>query len=37
MSRVNPLAQQPFKFNTHRTSPPGDVFIHYGSDDERTP
>ena len=32
--RVNLLAQQPFKFNTPRTSPPGDVFIHYGSDDE---
>ena len=32
--RVNLLAQQPFKFNTPKTSPPGDVFIHYGSDDE---
>ena len=32
--RVNLLAQQPFKFNTPRTSPPGDVFIHCSSDDE---
>ena len=32
--RVNLLAQQPFKFNTPRTSPPGDAFIHYSSDDE---
>ena len=31
---VNPQAQQSFKFNTPRTSPPRDVFIHYGSDDE---
>ena len=35
--RVNPLAQQPFKFNTPRTSSPGDVFIHYGSDNEQAP
>ena len=35
--RVNPPAQQPFKFNTPRASPPGDVFIHYSSDNERTP
>ena len=27
-------AQQPFKFNTPRTSPPRDVSIHYGSDGE---
>ena len=27
------LAQQPFKFNTPRTSPPRDVSIHYGFDD----
>ena len=32
--RVNLLAQQPFKFNTPRASPPGDVFIHCSSDDE---
>ena len=31
---VNPPAQQPFKFNTPRASPPRDVFIHCGSDDE---
>ena len=30
--RVNPLAQQPFRFNTSRTSPPGDALAHYGSD-----
>ena len=34
---VNLLAQQPFKFNTPRTSPPRDVSIHYGSDDEWAP
>ena len=32
--QVNLQAQQPFKFNTPRTSPPRDVSIHYGSDDE---
>ena len=32
--QVGPLAQQPFKFNTPRASPPGDVFIYCGSDDE---
>ena len=32
--RVNLLAQQPFKFNTPRASPPGDVFIHCSSDNE---
>ena len=30
--RVNPLAQQPFKFNTSRTSPLGDVLASYSSD-----
>ena len=35
--QVNPLAQQPFKFNTPRASPPRDMSIHYGSDDGRTP
>ena len=35
--RVNPLAQQPFKSNTPRTSPPRDMSIHYGSDNEQTP
>ena len=34
---VNQPAQQPFKFNTPRTSPARDVSIHYGSDDEQTP
>ena len=32
--RVNLLAQQPFKFNTPRTSPPRDMSIHYSSDDQ---
>ena len=32
--QVNLLAQQPFKFNTPRASPPGDVFILCSSDDE---
>ena len=31
---VNPSAQQPFKFNTPRTSPPRDMSIHYSSDDQ---
>ena len=31
------LAQQPFKFNTPRTSPPRDMSVHYGSDDGQTP
>ena len=35
--QVNLLAQQPFKFNTPRASPPRDVSIHYGSDDQRIP
>ena len=30
--QVNPPAQQPFRFNTSRTSPPGVVSAHYGSD-----
>ena len=34
---VNLPAQQPFKFNTLRTSPPRDVSICYGSDDQQTP
>ena len=32
--QVNQQAQQPFKFNTPRTSPPRDMSIPYGSDDE---
>ena len=32
--QVNLQAQQPFKFNTPRTSPPREVAIHYSSDDE---
>ena len=32
--QVNPLAQQPFRFNTPRTSPPKDALIHYGSDSQ---
>ena len=35
--QVGLLAQQPFKFNTPRTSPPRDMSIHYGSDDEQAP
>ena len=35
--QVNLLAQQPFKFNTPRASPPRDVSIHYGSDNQQTP
>ena len=31
--QVNLLAQQPFRFNTSRTSPPGDVSAHYSSDE----
>ena len=30
--RVNLLVQQPFRFNTSRTSAPGDASAHYGSD-----
>ena len=32
--QVIPLAQQPFKFNTQRTSPPRDVSRDYSSDDQ---
>ena len=32
--QVNLLAQLPFKFNSPRISPPRDVSIHYGSDDQ---
>ena len=35
--RVNLPAQQPFRFNTSRTSPSGDTLAHYGSDKGRTP
>ena len=35
--RVNLLAQQPFRFNTSRTSPPGDALAHYSSDKGQTP
>ena len=34
---VNLLAQQPFKFNTQRTSPPKDVSRDYSSDNQQTP
>ena len=34
--QLNPPAQQPFKFNTQRTSPPKDESRDYGSDDQRT-
>ena len=32
--QVNLPAQQPFEFNTPRASPPRDMSIHYGSEDE---
>ena len=35
--QVNLLAQQPFMFNTPRTSPSRDVSRDYGSDDQQTP
>ena len=35
--RVNPLAPQPFRLNTSRTSPPGDALAHYSSDEGQTP
>ena len=35
--RVNLPAQQPFNFNTQRTSPPKDVSRDYGSDNQQTP
>ena len=31
--QVNLPAQQPFRFSTSRTSPPGDALAHYGSDE----
>ena len=31
--RVNLLAQQPFRFDTSRASPPGDMLAHYSSDE----
>ena len=34
---VKLLAQQPFKFNTPKTSPPRDASRDYGSDDQQTP
>ena len=34
---VNLPAQQPFKFNTQRTSPSKDVLRDYGSDNQQTP
>ena len=30
----NLMAQQPFRFNTSRASPPKDASIHYGSEDQ---
>ena len=35
--RVNPPAQQPFRFNTSRTSPPGDQSAHEVPADRQTP
>ena len=35
--RVNLPAQQPFRFNTYRTSPLGDALAHYSSDEGQTP
>ena len=35
--RVNPPAQQPFRFNTIRASPPGDQSAHKVSEDRWTP
>ena len=37
LPHVNLPAQQHFKFNTPRASPPGDMFIHCGSDNEWEP
>ena len=34
---MNLLAQQPFRFNTSRTSPSGDALAHYSSDKGQTP
>ena len=35
--RVNPPAQQPFRFNTTRASPPGDQSAHEVPEDRWTP
>ena len=35
--QVNPLDQQPFKFNTQKTSPLKDVSRDYSSDNQQTP
>ena len=35
--RVNPLAQPPFRFDTSRTSLPGDSLANCGSDEGQTP
>ena len=35
--RVNPPAQQPFRFNTSRASPPGDQSAHEVPEDRQTP
>ena len=35
--RVNPPAQQPFRFNTTRASPPGDLSAHEVPEDRRIP
>ena len=35
--RVNPPAQQPFRFNTSRASPPGDQSAHKVPKDRQTP
>ena len=35
--RVNPPAQQPFRFNTSRASPPGDQSAHEVPKDRQTP
>ena len=35
--RVNLPAQQPVRFITSRTSPPGDALAHYSSDEGQTP
>ena len=35
--QVNLPAQQPFRFNASRTSPPGDMLAHYGSDGGQIP
>ena len=34
--QVNPPARQPFRFNISRTSPPGVMSAHYGSDEGKT-